>query len=343
MKITYLGNFNDIKCEGLITITRDLRGHFSKHINSINTLKKDSQLIHIHSSGFYESIKYRKIKFKKVYSLHSNIKNNFFKLIKNYCDYYSHIGSFWVGNHNKKDRLMKTVMALLSNITPIFIKRYFLNKMDLVIVPNKLTYNSLKLKNSQIIHQGINTQKFKPYKKINNKLKIRYFGHPTTSKGLIDVIHSFNLLKNYETELFLTKLNPKLKKYVKKHSPKTKVHGLTKNIVQEYNNSNIIILPYIHTGGAIATPLVLIEAMACECAIITTNLPHLKEICGDSVIYVNPHSVNDIVKKVNFLANNPKLRKELGRKARARVVKYYNQEKMFKEYEKLYNKIASSS
>ena len=338
-KIKYIGNFNDVSCEGLIIIIKKIKKYFSKY--ELNNNKLTENIFHIHSSGFYESIKYQKLKSKKIYSLHSNINNNFLKLIKDYWDYYFKLYSIKNDHYSKKDRIIKMSMGLLSNLTPFFIKKYFLKKMDIIIVPNKLIFHRLKIENSQIIYQGIDIKKFKKTKKQKNKkiLNIKYLGHSASAKGLIETISAFNILgKNYNTELFLTSLNPKLTKYIKKHSPKTKVHGLIKNIVKEYNNSDIIVLPYRHSGGAIATPLVLIESMACECTIITSDLPSLKEICGDSVIYVKPYSVKDIVKKVNYLAKNPKLRKELGKKARKRVVKYYNQEKMFKEYEKLYQK-----
>jgi len=344
MKITYLGNFNDKNFEGLITILRSLKKHFKKYDLSINNINEDTQIVHIHSSGFYESIKYKKIKYKKIYSLHSNINNNPFNLIKDYLDDFSKIDSRKKRIYSKKDKFIKIFMRLLSNFTPIFIKKHFLKKMDLVVLPNKFISNKLKIKNSRIIHQGINIKKFKKIKNKNNKINVRYFGHSASAKGLIETIESFRYLENrYNTEIFLTSLNSKLKKYIEKNSSKTKVHGLTKNIVKEYNISDIIILPYRHTGGAIATPLVLIEAMACECAIITADLPHLREICGNSVLYVKPYSVKDIIKKINYLADNTHLRKTLGKRARKRVVKYYNQETMFKEYERLYNEMINSS
>ncbi|MBN2368652.1 glycosyltransferase, partial [Candidatus Woesearchaeota archaeon] len=223
----------------------------------------------------------------------------------------------------------------------------FLNKIDVVVLPSTWLKNKLKLKNSVVIRQGINIEKHNQIdvKRRNNKLNIRYFGHPTPDKGFLEVIGSFSKLDSsiYSKIIFSTNINPKIITYIEKKDNKIKVHGLITDIVEEYNKSDIVILPYRHPIGAIATPLVLLEAMACERAVITSDLPHLREICGNSVFYVKPYSVKDIVKAIEYLAERPKLRAKLGKKARMRIVNYYNQEKMFKEYENLYKKIISSS
>ena len=68
MKIAYFGNFSDQKYEGLITILSKLKKHFSlKNQLFINdpALLEDADIVNIHSSGFFECIKYYKaIKYK---------------------------------------------------------------------------------------------------------------------------------------------------------------------------------------------------------------------------------------------------------------------------------------
>ena len=77
--------------------------------------------------------------------------------------------------------------------------------------------------------------------------------------------------------------------------------------------------------------------MACERAVITTNLENLKEVAQDSVEYVKPNSPNQIKNKIVDLLNNKEKRINLGKKARERILEEYTEKKMFNRYLKLYN------
>ena len=346
MKILMLGNFSDVSYEGMITILRNLRKHFSKKhtlvINDLSALDK-CDVVHIHTSGFYEAMKYRTLEKPKVFSLHSNLVSHSFKLIYDALDYHT---KFYAGYY-KHISLLKVVCKFLSNCTPLFVKRYFLNKMDFVVLPSKWLKDRLHLKKGIVIHQGIDVEKFKKMRtKKTKKIKVSYFGVCSPAKGFVEAVQGLAHLDNskFSKELFptfLTMPRENVVRYVKKHDKAIQVKGYVPHIVEEYNKADIIVLPYRHTAAAIATPLTLVEAMACEKAVITTNLGPIREICGDAVVYVDPYSPEQIRKAVEDLAKHPRKRAMLGKKARARIVKYYNQKKMFKAYDKLYNSISS--
>lgn len=346
MKISYLGNFNEKKVEGLMIILSGLKKYFSKNNTlSVNNSPEmqNPDIINIHASGFYEAVKHRKLRQPKIYSLHANIKLNPLMSLYDYLQYYFFIYSRELDHLSFLDRVTKTFMGLASYSTPLFVKKYFFNKMDMVILPNTWLSKQLKLKNSTIIHHGIDIRKFrKKVAKKTGKIVVSYFGHPTPDKGLLEAIAAFSKLspEQFDKRLFLTAVSKRIVNFIKRKDSSIKISGVVKNIVDEYNKSDIIILPYRHSAGAIATPLVLLETMACEKAVVTTNLPHLKEICKDSVAYVMQYSAKGIVNAVSNLAEHPEQRKMLGKKARQRVVEFYNQETMFKEYENLYGKIA---
>ena len=60
-----------------------------------------------------------------------------------------------------------------------------------------------------------------------------------------------------------------------------------------------------------ASPLPPIEAMACGCPVIASDIPSLKERCGDAALYCNPHSVDAIEKTVEHLVDNRELQVKL--------------------------------
>ncbi len=347
IKILYLGNFSDPKYEGLMTIVNNLKSNLKIvdiHLNNV-TKNEDVNLINIHSSGFYESIRFQNMKGIKIYSLHANIIPLYFMRL---LDYIQHMFFINIKNHDYGSlysRFIKFLANMISNFTPIFIKRIFLNKMTVVVVPNIWLLNKLNLKNARLIRHGIDVQKFRLYEKNDrskqNKIVVSFFGHPDSEKGIFEVINSFSKLQDnfFEKRIFLTEKNEKIENYVKGKDSSIKLFGFVNSIVKEYNNSDIVVLPYRHCLGGIATPLVLLEAMACEKAVITTDLPHLREICENTVVYVNPYSVKSIVNAIEYLARNPKIRANLGKKARNKVIEGYNQEKMFREYERLYRSL----
>lgn len=336
-----LGTKKDLSCEGLQTIVRRLKEHLNKenevYINETTRIK-DADIINIHSSGFSEK-KYP----KAIYSIHANIKPQFLKSLYDAWQFYTKIYD-WKNDYLKtRMRIKKIILSLTSQLVPIYIKRKTLQKARLVVTANEYTSRMLRLKDSIVIKQGINTGRFREKrKKTNKKTTVAYAGHPSPVKGILEVIKAFKKLDptKYEKNIFLSYKNKKIDRYANDQS--INIYGYRKDIAEDYNNTDIMILPYRHDQGAIANPLVLLEAMACEKAIITTKLPHIKEICKDSVIYVKPYSSKQIIKAIKYLKENPEIRKALGKKARKRILEDYDEQQMFKKYERLYSRISSN-
>ena len=57
--------------------------------------------------------------------------------------------------------------------------------------------------------------------------------------------------------------------------------------------------------------LPVLEAMACEAAVITSNLSSLPEVAGQSAILVDPTSVEEIASAIQMLCTQPELRFDL--------------------------------
>lgn len=65
--------------------------------------------------------------------------------------------------------------------------------------------------------------------------------------------------------------------------------------------------------------LPVLEAMACACPVIASDRTSIPEVGGDSVLYVNPLSVEDIAKAMYQILTNPDLRNSLSKKGSERA------------------------
>lgn len=87
-----------------------------------------------------------------------------------------------------------------------------------------------------------------------------------------------------------------------KNHPQIKFLGRVsdKELIEYYSNAIGFIYPSLYEGFGIP-PL---EAQTCNCPVLLSDIPPLKEVFNDSGIYCNPHDINDIATKMDFLVKN---------------------------------------
>lgn len=83
------------------------------------------------------------------------------------------------------------------------------------------------------------------------------------------------------------------------HNPRVKFLGRVSDneLIAYYSNAIGFIYPSIYEGFGIP-PL---EAQACSCPILLSDIPSLKEVFSDSALYCNPYDINDIAEKMHEL------------------------------------------
>jgi glycosyltransferase involved in cell wall biosynthesis len=82
-----------------------------------------------------------------------------------------------------------------------------------------------------------------------------------------------------------------------------------------YSMAEVFVYPSIHEGFGIP----LLEAMACEVPIVTSNVSALPEIAGDAALLVDPFDAGSITRALERLLGDPGLGEELTARGRKRV------------------------
>jgi glycosyltransferase involved in cell wall biosynthesis len=89
-------------------------------------------------------------------------------------------------------------------------------------------------------------------------------------------------------------------------------------LMQFYRDAACLLFPSYYE----ASPLPPIEAMACGCPVIASDIPSLRERCGDAAIYCNPIDIDSIMAVIERVIDDPILRGTLVARGYKRATKY---------------------
>ena len=89
--------------------------------------------------------------------------------------------------------------------------------------------------------------------------------------------------------------------------------------------------------------MVLQEAGAMSCPVITTDIPGAGEVLveGESCLLAKPKDVDSLVEKMEYLYNNQEYCRALGQNARKYVEEKYNRETMLRNQLNRYEELLS--
>ncbi len=303
----------------------------SKGYEFVNHPSK-ADLIQVHSSGIFAS--YRAAKWKKKYKI--PVVYTLYSISK--TEPLNHFRNHFAQRRYLRRRKTSFILSY-SSVIPLSWRSLYLRKLDLVITPSYFVHKRLP-KNSKVVRLGINLEKFKPLKVQKNQIiKVGYFGHPSAYKGVLDFARASKDLPNScESYIFISDTSKKMEKNLLKINPKINLFGHVKDIAKSYNEMDIIVLPYRSHLAGVANPLVLVEAMACGKAVITTNFSYLKEVGQKGAYYIRPYSPKSIVKAVKKL-HNQQLRNTLEKNSLRIAQREFNQRDMCESYVKIYERI----
>jgi len=193
-----------------------------------------------------------------------------------------------------------------------------------------------------VIPPGVDTDKFKPSKKKNNKIKIIGAGYFLKHKRFDLLIKAFNDInkKFKNTELTIIGSGPeekKLKQLVKDLGVKVNFTGFINHdaIHKELNKGDIFCI----TSDIEPFGQVTIEAMASGMAIIGSNTGGIKDVVDNSVGRLfEKGSKDNLVAKISEIINKREYEK-LGQNSRLKILKEYSWKVIINKYIKLYKEV----
>jgi len=176
-----------------------------------------------------------------------------------------------------------------------------------------------------VIYREVDTALFKKTDEVVDDT-VLYVGRVTPIKGIELLIETMSLLGDsfklvivgpVEDEGYHGRLRYRIQALGL--NDRVKFTGKTpyRDIPSYFSRALVLVLPsiYENLGG------VLLEAQACECPVIATNIGGVKEVFedGKTGFLLKGRSAEELAEKINVLASNTSLRNEMGYKGRSLV------------------------
>jgi len=192
-------------------------------------------------------------------------------------------------------------------------------------------------KTIKVIYNGIDEATFRPKKKsAQKKIRVLFSGNLTERKGAqwllpildklnnnIEIIYTAGLRGKGDLGFHSRLLNAGKVEYC--------------DMPQLYQSADILLFPTVREGFGLAAA----EAMACGLPVVATNCSSLPELVdeGKGGFLCGLGDVDDFAAKINLLADNEIVRREMGDYNRAKVEQMFTLSRMVAEYEELFERV----
>ncbi len=143
----------------------------------------------------------------------------------------------------------------------------------------------------------------------------------------LNIVGDGNLKSDYELKAYQLGLEKKVS-FLGKLSDE--------ELIKNYQNSDLLILPSINNNEAFG--IVLIEAMACKVAVLSSDLAGVRSVFEDGKqgLVFKTGNRDDLKSKIEYLLSNKQTLNKMGEEARILAEKKYDIEKMKSEINKLF-------
>ncbi|MEK7188361.1 MAG: glycosyltransferase family 4 protein, partial [Patescibacteria group bacterium] len=236
------------------------------------------------------------------------------------------------------------------------------NSPQLISDLERVTGINLQKKSTPIIY-GVDPSKFKPDRSWNAKLRsalkipsdakiVLGVGRLVAKKGFEYLIKAApKILSKSPKTFFVVVGDGDLTKYLHDLTKKLGVYHKFRftgwvnyeDLKHYYNLADIFILPSIRDekGNLDDQSVSVVEAMACGKPVVTSNFPGYKVVVENEIngFLTDQKSVTQLARTISKLASSKKLRDEMGRKGRERILSYFSWTAIGKEYSQIFRRV----
>jgi len=191
----------------------------------------------------------------------------------------------------------------------------------------------------RVIFNGVNENVFVPAQqpgKNSDPIKVLFCGNLTQRKGAQWLIPIADKLKTGIEILYTTGMRTH---HTLATHPRLRCIGKISytDMPAVYQQADLLLFPTVREGLSLAA----LEAMACGLPLVASNCSSLPELIDDGKGgFLCPlGDVQVFADKINQLAQDARLRREMGEYNRARVEKTFTLERMVKEYQCLFDEV----
>lgn len=227
-----------------------------------------------------------------------------------------------------------------------YLLKYALNKARRIITPsghiqeNLAAIYGLPQDKIRIIHNGIHDVYCKGTEQNSDVKKekfILYAGRIAPSKNIDGLLKAFKLIRDkIEHQLVIAGGGKSL--YVENHDRVTFKGYVSDTELQHlYKTASLFVFPSFCEGFGLP-PL---EAMACGCPVVVSNVASLPDVCGDATYYIDPYRTESIAEGMYKVLTDESLRQSLIKKGLERAKKF-SWEKSAKELLKVFEEVLPS-
>ena len=197
-----------------------------------------------------------------------------------------------------------------------------------------------------VIPMGVDLAKFKPVTVTKKKkvINILCVARLVPEKGIEDLMQAFQKIREKNNHVHLTFIGDGPLKHDLSGYKNVSVRQVTySRMVKEYQGADIFCLPSRTTKTwQEQFGMSLVEAMASGLPIVATDTGAIPEVCGDHALYAKPADPESLKTNLEQLIYNLDLRQKMSGLARERAEERFDQLKIAKQIQTVYQKVCRS-
>lgn len=196
------------------------------------------------------------------------------------------------------------------------------------------------------IHNGVDVERFCPTNRVGSEtLSIGIVANLQKRKGHDEFLEMASLLSKKYASLEFHIIGGDILEEPREHYLKSKAKDLEVDDIVTFHGQVSDVLALLDSLDIVvcashkeAFPIAILEAMAMQKAIVSTDVNGIPEAIEDNVsgLLTSPFIPDELAQKVSLLIDDPAFRYQLAKNARNRVVEQFNKETFVRKFENFY-------